>query len=162
MSEVLCLDICMQSPASPLQQQVDLLTTSPAIDLQGSSCISGGILRGRAIGNVFNIADADPISGYGFEPCIGQVQIYTAQADPTIVKPDMELKHEVTPRLTKVLQVLGRRYSPVRSMVFDLYLDILNFYMLFSQMKTAVFFCMKTLSGISRVSMRLQWRMMMM
>jgi len=118
MSDVLSLDICMQSPSvSPSQQQVE----PPAVDLQGSSRISGGILRGRAMGNVFNNADADPVSGYGFERCMGRVQIYTAQADPTIVKPDMELKHEVTPRFTKVLQVLGRRYSPVRSMIFGSY-----------------------------------------
>ena len=95
------------------------------------------------MGNVFN---ADPISGYGFEPHMGWVQIYTAQADLTIVKLDMELKHEVTPRLTKILQVLGHRYSPVHSMVFSLYLDILNFYMLFSQIKIAIFSSMKTLS----------------
>ena len=114
------------------------------------------------MGNIFNIADADPISGYGFEPHMDQVQIYTAQADPTIVKPDMELKHEVTPRLTNVLQVLGCRYSPVCSMVFSLYLDILNLYMLFSQIKTTRFSSMKFLSGIPRVIMRLQWRMMIM
>jgi hypothetical protein len=163
MLDVLCLDICMRSPPVGLsQQQVDPLGTIPTFDLQGSSCISGGILRGRALGNVFNNADADLSSGYAFEHRTGRVQIYTAQADPTIVKPDMELKHEVTPRLAKVLQVLARKYSPVRSMVFSSYLDILDFYMLFSQIKTAVFLCMKIQSGISGAVMRLQWMMMMM
>jgi hypothetical protein len=87
------------------------------IDLQGASRITGGVLRGRALGNVFNNADADPISGYGLEPRMGRVQVYFAHADPTIAKPNMELNHEVTPKLTKVLKLLARKYSPVRSMV---------------------------------------------
>ena len=54
---------------------------------------------------------------YGLECCIGWVQVYTTYADPTIVKPNMELKNEVTPKLTKVLRVLSHQYSPVHSMV---------------------------------------------
>jgi hypothetical protein len=101
-------------PVSPSRPQVD-----GSIDLQGSSRVTGGILRGRAHGNVFNNADADYMAGYGhgLECRMGRVQVYTMHADPSIVKPDMELKHEVTPKLTKVLKVLARKYSPVRSMV---------------------------------------------
>jgi hypothetical protein len=137
MSDVLPLDICMQSPpVSPSQRQVE----PPAIDLQGSSRISGGILCGRAMGNVFNNADADPISGYRFEHCMGWVQIYTAQADLTIMKPDMELKHEVTPRFTKVLQVLGHRYSPIFSMIFGSYFGYIQFlHFIFSDQNHCIF-----------------------
>jgi len=117
-----CLDIHMQSPPR--------LNRSPMIDLQGASRVTGGILRGRAQGNVFNNADAIPLD-YGLEHRIGRVQVYTAYADPTIVKPHMELKHAVTPNLTKVLRVLSRKYSPVRSMVSSSYLDMLDVYMLF-------------------------------
>ena len=93
------------------------LNTSSSIDLQGASHVTGGILRGRAQGNVFNNADADPILDHGLKRHIGQVQVYTAYADLTIMKPHMELKHQVTPKLTQVLRVLSRKYSPVRSMV---------------------------------------------
>ena len=91
--------------------------TSPSIDLQGASRVTGGILCGRAQGNVFNNADADLTLDPGFEHHIGWVQVYTAYADPTITKPHMELKHQVTPKLTQVLRVLSHKYSPVRSMV---------------------------------------------
>jgi len=90
---------------------------SLAVNLQGASRTTGGILCGRAQGNVFNNADTELVLDYGIEPRIGWVQVYTAYADPTMVKPDMELKHEVTPKLMKVLKVLSRKYSPVWSMV---------------------------------------------
>lgn len=109
------------------------LNSSPSIDLQGASRVTGGILRGRAQGNVFNNADADCDVALdpGFEHRIGRVQVYTTYADPTITKPHMELKHQVTPKLTQVLRVLSRKYSPVRSMVYSSYVDVLNFYILF-------------------------------
>ena len=93
------------------------LNTSPSIDLQGASCVTGGILCGQAQGNVFNNADADLALDPGFEHHIGRVQVYTAYADLTIMKPHMELKHQVTPKLTQVLRVLSHKYSPVHSMV---------------------------------------------
>jgi len=74
---------------------------------------------------VFNNADADLMSGHGLEHCMGRVQVYTAHADPTVVKADMELTHEVMPKLTQVLKVLARKYSPIRSMVSSSYLVML-------------------------------------
>ena len=67
--------------------------------------------------NVFNNADADLMSGHRFEHRTGQVQVYTAHADLNIVKADMELTHEVMPKLPQVLKTLAHKYSPVRSMV---------------------------------------------
>ena len=107
----------MQSPpVCPSQKQVDHKPMS-AIDLQGASWISGGILCGQAQGNVFYNADAELTSDYVLKCRISQVQVYTTYADPTIAKPNMELKHEVTPKLTEVLRVLSHKYSPVCSMV---------------------------------------------
>ena len=67
---------------------------------------------------MFNNADAELTSDYVLKCRISRVQVYTTYADPTIVKFNMELKHEVTPKLTEVLRVLSCKYSPVRSMVF--------------------------------------------
>ena len=117
MLDILCLDIHTQSPPVTPSRKHEQPDSSLAVDLQGASCTTGGILRGHAQGNVFNNADAELVLDYGIEPRIGQVQVYTAYADPTMVKPDMELKHEVTPKLTKVLKVLSRKYSPIQSMV---------------------------------------------
>jgi len=68
-------------------------------------------------GECFNNADADIMSGHGHEYRTGQVQVYTAHADLNIVKADMELTHEVMPKLTQVLKTLVRKYSPIHSMV---------------------------------------------
>jgi hypothetical protein len=121
----------MQSPpVSPSRQRLD--HGNSTINLQGSSCITGGILCGQAQGNVFNNAVADLMPGHGLERRIGRVQVYTTHADPTVVKADMELTHEVMPKLTQVLKVLARKYSPVRSMVSSSYLVmlILTYYFL--------------------------------
>jgi len=96
MLDVLPLDIYMQSPpASPSQKHIEHSNTSPTIDFQEASHTTGGILHGQAQGNVFNNADADPVLDYGLKHCIGQVQVYTSHADLIIVKPNVELKHEV-------------------------------------------------------------------
>lgn len=92
--------------------------TSPARGLRGASRTSGGIIRGRALGNVFNFADAD--SSLGSESRIGRVNVYLDNVDPGTVKPKMVLKTEVTPRLKPVLKNLARRYSPIRSESFTL------------------------------------------
>ena len=102
-------------PVSPSPRQPN--RHNSIIDLQGASHVTGGILRGRAQGNVFNNADADLMSGHRFEHRTGQVQVYTAHADLNIVKADMELTHEVMPKLPQVLKTLAHKYSPVRSMV---------------------------------------------
>lgn len=102
----------MQSPpASPPQ----------AIDLQGASRVTGGILRGRAYGNVFNMADTDIPSGTRLKPRKGRVQIYTTHVDPSVVDPCMEHTHDVTPKLSEILKSLSRKYSPIHSKTFSLY-----------------------------------------
>ena len=83
----------------------------------GASRTTGGILRGNALGNVYNFGDrmdVDNPQGKVF----GKVHVYTTHGDPTNSKPYMVLKHEVTNRLTPILKKLGNSYSPVKSMSF--------------------------------------------
>jgi hypothetical protein len=86
---------------------------SPRFELGGASRVTGGIFRGRAYGNVFNHADDEMM--LGLESRMGKVHVYTARVDPTLTKPEMVLKHKVTPKLTPILRALTRGYSPVRS-----------------------------------------------
>ena len=105
------LDVRMNSPP-----------TSPSrFELGGASRVTGGILRGRAYGNVFNHADADADVMFGLESRIGKVHVYTARVDPTLTKPDMVLKHKVTPKLKPILKALARGYSPVRSKLYVIF-----------------------------------------
>jgi hypothetical protein len=86
----------------------------PQIDLQGASRMTGGILRGRAHGNVFNFADATTtIEDQG--PVMGKVHVYREHEDPKMSKPYMTMKHEVTTNLAPVLEGLASNYSPIKS-----------------------------------------------
>ncbi len=93
--------------------------TSPVLDLAGSSRTTGGLLRGRAYGNVYNHADDDGLTNFKtMGPRTGSVQVYMKHVDPTIVKPHMVLKHEVSSNLRPILKSLARGYFPVRSKLF--------------------------------------------
>jgi hypothetical protein len=52
---------------------------------------------------------------YDLESRMGKVQVYTTRADPTLTKPDMVLKHKVTPKFKPILKALAQSYSPVHS-----------------------------------------------
>ena len=58
-----CLDTV--HPAAPTDP------ATPIFDLAGASRTSGGMIRGRALGNVFNNADADDITKSMLGPRIG-------------------------------------------------------------------------------------------
>ena len=111
-------------PTSPPCSNIQS-STNPSLDLGGASRVTGGILRGRALGNVFNHADADELLRFNLAPRKGRVQVYMSRVDPTVTKPDMSLKHEVTPRLKPILKALARGYSPIRSTPFVNYLKTL-------------------------------------
>ena len=77
--------------------------TSPSRNLQGASRTSGGFIRGRALGNVFNLADASDLQmDLDFTLVVpGKVYIYesvsnVANLDPTKVKPQQVLKADVS------------------------------------------------------------------
>ena len=117
---IIKLDVRMKSPpASP-----------PRFELGGASRVTGGTLRGRAYGNVYNHADAETI--FSSDSRVGKVHVYTTRIDPTLAKPDMVLKHKVTPKLKPILKALARGYSPVHSkLFFYLLVYIIDFFFFF-------------------------------
>jgi hypothetical protein len=101
------LDVHMQSPHTPLM-------------LYGSSRITGGFLRGRALGNVLNAADLGEMSEDILHPRPGKVFVYYSTGDPanlTIqnMKPTTFIKHDVTSSIQAVLANVADKYSPIRS-----------------------------------------------
>lgn len=92
-------------------------------DLQGASRTTGGILRGHARGNTFNIADADETAAHQLQPeYYGRVLVYESKAADA--KPVFTIKHHVTPHLKPVLIELGRKHSPIRSKFICHYLAL--------------------------------------
>lgn len=96
--------------------------TSPSRNLQGASRTSGGIIRGRALGNVFNLADTSDLQmDLDLTLAVpGKVYIYESVSDsvtldPTKVKPKRIIKTDVSRTIEPVLTKLGRKYSPIRS-----------------------------------------------
>jgi hypothetical protein len=96
------------------------MTSPPAspLRLQGASRTTGGFLRSRALGNVYNLADEMEIDGKLEGSQIrqaGKVHVYTSHCHPSDSKPYLSLKHPVTKSLAPVLEKLGIQYSPVKS-----------------------------------------------
>jgi hypothetical protein len=82
---------------------------------EGSSRVTGGFSRGRAIGNVYNLSDAADLLPDHIVPATGKVRLYSDLThQPGVDKPKFTLKAEATPRLGPVLAKLGRLNSPVR------------------------------------------------
>jgi hypothetical protein len=90
-------------------------------DLQGASRMTGGVLRGRAQGNIYNNADSAP--DIYTAPRKGRVFIYQSPRDPKTTKPDASVMSEVTPQLKPVLKTLARRFSPVSSKSYFFYVS---------------------------------------
>ena len=88
------------------------ITTSR--NLQGASCTTGGIIRGNAYGNVFNIADLHDIEAQAAAPVMGRVHLYDSCVDPANAKPKCGFKLKVTTSLGVVLTKLAEKDSPVR------------------------------------------------
>ena len=91
--------------------------------LQGASHMTGGILRGRAYGNVFNFADTMDVLDQNRNQGMasrGRVYIYTSPLDLTVLdpkqmKPMATVKVTTSQTLAPMLQQVTRRFSPVRS-----------------------------------------------
>ncbi len=101
-------DVHMQSPAN-----------SPP-RLRGSSRVVGGYARGRAPGNVFNLADANSMQVDDLGPTMGKVFLYfsnddPAQLSPASAKPSGSIKCAVTPTVAPVLKAVVWKFSPVKS-----------------------------------------------
>jgi len=87
--------------------------------LRGSSRVAGGFARGRALGNVFNLADANTMEIDDLGPTIGKVFLYFCNDDPAqfdlaSIKPSGTVKCAVTPTISPVLQAVARKFSPVK------------------------------------------------
>ena len=87
--------------------------------LQGASRMTEGILRGRALGNVYNFGDRMDVDSQEGK-IMGKVHVYTTSGNPNDSNPNdsnphMMLKHEVTNRLGPILKKLGNSYSPAKS-----------------------------------------------
>jgi hypothetical protein len=103
--------------------------TSPSRNLQGASRTTGGFSRGRAMGNALNHADASDIQmdldlALSIPAKIYLYESFTdsSQVDPAKVKPHRIIKTDVSNTFAPVLTKLARKYSPVRSMLFILFL----------------------------------------
>ena len=83
---------------------------------EGSSRTTGGVLRGRATGNVFNLPDACDLLGDTLIPAKGTLKLYSDLShQPSTHKPALTMKTDAKPTLGPILQKLARSYSPVRS-----------------------------------------------
>jgi hypothetical protein len=88
---------------------------TPSPELQGASRTTGGTIRGRAPGNVFNFADADNNAApeQVWSRVMGRVLVYDDRS--LGAEPYFTIKNEVTPSLKAVLMHLNEKHSPIRS-----------------------------------------------
>jgi len=97
------LDVPMTSP-----------TASPLQNLQGASRITGGIIHGRALGNVFNMADADSGDDMAV-PRTGKVHLYSSLVNPADVKPPCVPTINVHFSMEPILKSIAAKWSPIQS-----------------------------------------------
>ena len=98
--------------------------------LHGASCVIGGIACGHALGNVFNLANADDVAFQDLGPIMGKVYLYFCNDAPgqlnlASIKPSGTVNCAVSPTVGPVLKTIARKFSPVRGGCF-LY-NVINF-----------------------------------
>ena len=88
-------------------------------DFQGASRSTGGVFRGRALGNNPNWADSQPknLSAFSklsaFAKPTGKVLLYTSRDKEA--HPAMMITHETVSQLAPILEKMSRKFSPLRS-----------------------------------------------
>jgi hypothetical protein len=88
----------------------------PPVPPEGSSRVTGGVLRGRAVGNVLNLPDTSELIQDIPVPAKGTVRLYSDLShQPSTHQPILTMKTDAKPTLGPILQKLARSYSPVRS-----------------------------------------------
>lgn len=105
-----------QSEAIPPSVSCIPSCSSSPIDPQGSSQTTGGLNRGRALGNNFNLADKDDMETdftFAAQSVRGKFLFYTDRTKGAF--PQMTIKQDVGNQLGPILTSLGRKYSPVRN-----------------------------------------------
>lgn len=96
---------------------VDVHMTSPSTSpLRGASRITGGTTRGRATGNVFNMADTAVEDIEMTVPRTGKVHLYTSLVNPAQNRPSRVLKINVQFSMGPVLKSIAAKFSPIQSM----------------------------------------------
>jgi hypothetical protein len=101
---------------------IDVLMSSPPNSppcLQGSSRTVGGILRGHALGNVFNFADGPDMAQDNLVPSSGKVLVYLSDQNPAnlvpgSMKPTARIKATISNTIRPVLEKIARKYSPAQ------------------------------------------------
>jgi hypothetical protein len=111
-----------QSPSSAIpstkvstRQQSPSHSVSPVgLDFQGASRSTGGVFRGRALGNNPNWADSmDRNANSVLSKPTGKVLLYTSRDQEA--HPAMMITHEIVAQLPPILEKLSRKFSPIRS-----------------------------------------------
>ena len=92
--------------------------TSPSPPLYGSSRTTGGTTGGRAVGNVFNLADAGDDDEDLSVSRTGKVYVYNSPVDPVEGKLFCILKVNVEFSMAPVLKSIAEKWSPIESMEF--------------------------------------------
>ena len=83
-------------------------------DPQGASRATGGVIRGRALGNAPNWADTKAMNPHGASSRPnGKVLLYTSRDQDA--HPAMMIMHETVAQLPPILRKLSRKFSPIRS-----------------------------------------------
>ena len=81
--------------------------------LQGASCTTGGIIRGKAHGNVLSLADAPEVLGDKLKLPEGEVRVFTSLVDPTDVKATLVVKATTDTSLIVILKQMRKKYCPM-------------------------------------------------
>lgn len=96
--------------------------TPLAIDPQGASRSSGGLFRGHALGNAYNLADMEHLAlDEESLPLQGQVYYYISGANPstltdiTKMQPSGTFQHTKVSTVAPVLVRLGRLFPPLKA-----------------------------------------------
>ena len=92
----------------------------------GASRTTGGVFRGRAVGNALNAADYSSRNQRDYlGPVSGEILLYLSQDNPAGLVPESlaayaRLPYDYSPKtpIAPVLKKIARKYSPVRSMQF--------------------------------------------
>ena len=108
-----------------------------------SNQLTGGIIRGKAMGNVFNAADMLPLKEFRHQlpSAMGKVKIYLSSANPehldiTKMRPAMTAEATISDTIQPVLEALADSYSPVKGMSFY---QNLNIYLLSLDKKQRIY-----------------------
>jgi hypothetical protein len=94
--------------------------------LQGASCTSGGVIRGKALGNVLSHEDAPEVFAEQVKSVKGEIRVFTSLVDPINLKPVFIVKVYPDPSLVQVLKQMGKKYKQLESKLSITFFDHLT------------------------------------